>query len=597
MIKVSILIVICFLTLNFNAYSQRPDYKVLIEKYRKIFKEEMAIYHDAGLSIALVDGDSIVWCEGFGYYNQKEHKPVTGHTPLHIGSICKVFTGLAVMQLAEKGKINIDAPYLQYVPEFKMKSRFGPIGNITTRQILTHHAGIPDYIKDKFSTKPAYFTSVLDLVNDDYASFPPDLIFSYSNTGFSILGNLIEKVSGQSYFSYMKKNILDPVQMNESGFVIDNKVPESVLLGYDNSGKEHTELAVYDAPAGCIYSTAYDMAKFIKIHLAWGKNNQVSVFDSTTMAQMMKTQNTKVHLDYGSPYGLAWRVYFNDAGRSIQHDGGTLYHRSEIAISPYAGLGVVMLSNSASGKPLLHNDYDLINEALEIKKKYIKLDIPGQRDSFELKHHFKYAASLPNEINFKTLSEKELDDVSGRYGTFGYFVDVKKDTNALGVNIMGQQFYLLPTENDEFIAAGNKNKNSVLPTMRYFFEKYNNSQIMVQIDQWGNQAIIGEKMETIKPDKTWSDRLGNYKTNGINDYQMFSDYSLNFENGMLYLKSKFNMEMPGAANGADVIMPLKIINTNLAVVYGYGRFSGQAIQFIQKDKFKFMGFEGTKIEN
>lgn len=90
---------------------KQPDYTPLIEKYRSIFLREMDQYHDAGMSIALVDGDSIIWCEGFGYYNKANKQKVTGHTAFHIGSICKVFTGLAIMQLQEKGKLNIDKPF------------------------------------------------------------------------------------------------------------------------------------------------------------------------------------------------------------------------------------------------------------------------------------------------------------------------------------------------------------------------------------------------------------------------------------------------------------------------------------------------------
>lgn len=279
-----------------------------------------------------------------------------------------------------------------------MKSQYGSAKDITTRMILSHHAGIPDFIKDKFRPVQPYFTGVLDYVNDDYATFPPNTIFSYSNAGFSILGNLIENVTHSSYFDYIQKNILDPLAMHETGFVTDTVVPLSVRLGYSSTGEEHFEMPVYDAPAGCLYSTAYDMAKFIKANIDYGLYNKQRIFDSTTLIKMMEDQSRQIPLDFGQPYGLAWDIYYNDCGKSIHHGGGTLYHRAELSICPEAKIGIVMLSNSASGRPLLHADYDILNEAVRIKglaaipvPAIYKNDITGQNhfqmfSDFELRY-------------------------------------------------------------------------------------------------------------------------------------------------------------------------------------------------------------------
>lgn len=591
----AIILVTILLSVNCSMFSQSgkniPDYTPLIEKYRKILIDEIEKNNVAGLSIALVDGDSTVWCEGFGYYNKEEKKAVTGHTPFHIGSICKAFTGLAVMQLEENNKLNINDPFGKYVPEFKIKTRFGSLDKITIRSILTHHAGIPDYIKDKFAVIPPYFTGVLDLVNNDYAVFPPNTIFSYSNTGFSILGNLIESVSGTNYFDFMQTNILTPLEMNETGFVKDNKVPESVLLGYNMKGEEQHELAVFDSPAGCIFSTAYDMAKYIKAHLNWGKYKNKTVFDSTTLDKMMQIQNSDVFLDLGSPYGLAWRIYFNDAGKSIQHDGGTLYHRAELSISPECGLGVIMMSNSASGKPLYHADYDILNEALKIKG--VKPKTPAAKSVKNIlhpEHNFVFRESEINQIKYVNKSIDELTKYSGKYGTFGMYLTITPDSNSLFVDIRGQKFYLLPLENDEFIPAGKNDRNTINPTNRFYFEKVNDNLILLQVDQWGNHNILAEKIEMQPLTNVWQERLGGYNTDGINNYQMFSDFKLTSSEGLLLLSAKFNMEF---GSDTDVIIPLKIINDNLAIVWGYGRFSGQAVQFVKNNNsetMRFMGF-------
>jgi CubicO group peptidase (beta-lactamase class C family) len=581
---------LCIIASQGRAQQRHPDYSPLIAKYRTLLAKEMEHYHDAGMSIALVDRDSVVWCEGFGYYG-KNKTPVTGHTAFHIGSICKTFTGLGVMQLQEDGKINIDSAFSKYVPAFRMKSLFGPIEAITVRSMLTHHAGIPDYIKDKFALKPPYFTGVLDLVNRDYATFPPGAVFSYSNSGFSLLGNLIEASSGMSYFDFLRQRILLPMEMNETGFAVDDQVPESVHCGYDTQGNEQIELAVQDAPAGCLYSTAYDMAKYIQTHLRWGKYLNHQVFDSSTLVRMMEVQTDSVFLDFGSPYGLAWRTYDTDGGLSIQHDGGTLYHRAEIAIAPLAGIGVVMLSNSASGKPLLHNDYDLMNEAMKIKGiTPARAATPRIANLKHPEHNFTYREG--SEIHFAEKNAAELSRLCGTYGTFGMTLEVKPDSNALSVTMTGNRFYLLPADRNEFLPAGLNSRMAVDSSTRFYFEPVNNGFVIVHVDRWGNHAMMAQQIEHQPLTAQWKNRLGSYAHDGVNTYQMFSDFSLQHDDGLLLLKAKFNMEMPGA--GPFVVAPLKIINDSLAVVWGFGRLSGQAVQFIRSgdngETMQFMGF-------
>lgn len=570
-----------------------PDYSPLIEKYRNIFLQEMDKYHDAGMSIALVDGDSIVWCEGFGHYNKADKQPVTGHTPFHIGSVCKVFTGLAVMQLQEKEKIDIDKPFFRYVPAFRMKSQYGSARNITTRMILSHHAGIPDFIKDKFMPVQPYFTGVLDHVNADYATFAPNTIFSYSNAGFSILGNLVENVSRTSYYDYMRKNILDPLQMRETGFVTDTLVPLSVRLGYNSRGEERLEQPVYDAPAGCLYSTAYDMAKFIIAHTNWGMYGSQKIFDSVTLVKMMENQSAQVVLDFGKPYGLAWNIYYNDGGKSIQHDGGTLYHRAELSISPYAKMGVIILSNSSSGKPLLHADYDILNEAIRIKGLHA-LPMPlTHKNNISENHNLD--PEQKRKPSLRRVSPDQLKQYEGSYGTFGTFYKVTADSDVLILDATGRKFYLLPVEKDLFAATTTKDTTAIHPFNWYYFEKLEEQLLLVQLDYSGYHYIAGEKILPATPDTIWQQRLGKYTSDGKNAYQVFSAFELRYTDNMFFLSAKFNMDF---GLPLTVFMPLRIINKRLAKVYGYGRLSGQYIQFKKtgkkKEVMKFMGFECTQ---
>lgn len=413
--------------------SSPPDYTSFINKYRSVFTDEMKANHIAGLSIAIVDGDSLVWCEGFGYYNEKEKKPVTGQTPLNIGSICKTFTGLAVLQLQEQGKLNIDRPFKSYIPEFRMKSLYGSVDSIPVRDFMTHHAGVPDFIRDKLSDNPPYFTTVLDYVNNDYATSAPNTVSAYSNAGISLLGNLIEKVSGESYFSVVQKQILDPLDMTESGFTT-GMLPEPVSLGYNSRGEEMKELKVLDAPVGCLYSSAYDMAKYIKAMLKKGTYKHHQLISPASFAEMTRIQNEDVFLDFGNPAGLTWTIYFNDAGKCIEHAGGTINHRAELCIAPDAGIGIIIMSNSSNGGTCMYREnYDLFSEILKLKGQNPVVSVKPVPNKRHPEHHFKFR---DNEKPVLTeLPSSALKEIAGQYGTFGMIYSIDLIGNRLHTNI------------------------------------------------------------------------------------------------------------------------------------------------------------------
>ena len=578
-----------------STQGQAPDYGPLIEKYRKILAEEMQQNHVAGLSIALVDGNKVVWAEGFGWYDSLSKKTVTPETPFHIGSVCKTFTGLAIMQLQEAGKLNINDPLKKYLPGFNLRSLHGSTETISLRSIMSHHAGIPDFVIDKFSANPPDFKKVLNLVNDDYATQKPNTHFSYSNAGISLLGNVIEQSSGMSYYDYVRMKILEPLDMRNTGFVKGTGDPVSVKFGYNLKGEEKTELAVWDAPAGCIYASAADMAKYIQAHLSWGRVGKHKVFDSSSLVRMMQVENAHVFADLASPQGLVWKLYRTDGGWGIQHDGGTLFHRAELSIVPAAGIGVVILSNSSSGKPLQHADYDIVNEAIRIKGKQIADAYPSVvRNLHHPEHAFSYNGSTktPSPV-FAEWSDEKLKYFSGHYGTFGAMFTLTAEKNALKVQVMNQTFYLLPAENNEFIPAGANNRMMIRPDMRMYFDSVDSRIILVQCDTWGTQNILAEKLPEQTMNDAWKQRLGKWRMNGNEPFQLISDAALIDKDGQLLLSNKFNIEMPGI-DGDRVQVPLRIISDTLAITVGFSRFGGQALQVVRqpdgRETLKIFGY-------
>jgi CubicO group peptidase (beta-lactamase class C family) len=135
-----------------NLFSQIDEKELdeLKQEIRLMIQKDMKIYKVVGISIALVDDQNVVWSEGFGYADQANNIPANSQTIYRVGSVSKLFTATSVMQLVENQKINLDEPIQTYIPEFKIKSRFEKQGEITARNLMTHHSGLPSDIENNF---------------------------------------------------------------------------------------------------------------------------------------------------------------------------------------------------------------------------------------------------------------------------------------------------------------------------------------------------------------------------------------------------------------------------------------------------------------
>jgi CubicO group peptidase (beta-lactamase class C family) len=158
----------------------RGDYEPVKAYLAALIQYEMKKRDVTGLSIALVDDRTILWAEGFGYADQAAKIPATSDTVYRAGSISKLFTATAAMQLAERGRLDIDAPLSASLPQFGIKSRFAGAGAITPRTIMTHHSGLPrDLLQGMWVEAPEPFTAVAHRIRDEYAAYPPNYVFSY----------------------------------------------------------------------------------------------------------------------------------------------------------------------------------------------------------------------------------------------------------------------------------------------------------------------------------------------------------------------------------------------------------------------------------
>jgi CubicO group peptidase (beta-lactamase class C family) len=225
-------------------------------------------YHDVGLLngvVLVADHGTVIYKSGFGYANFEWQVPNTPDTKFRIGSVTKPFTAILVLQQVEAGKIKLDAPVTEYLPEYRADTG----ARVTVRQLLTHTSGIPTYKAPQIleQTSPIGTTALVKKWCSGDLEFEPGTGWGYNNCGYLLLGMILERTTGKTYADLLRDGILKPAEMNDSG--VDTSQLFLPKRGY---GYEWTPLAgLRPAPyneistalgAGDIYSTAEDMFRF-----------------------------------------------------------------------------------------------------------------------------------------------------------------------------------------------------------------------------------------------------------------------------------------------------------------------------------------------
>ena len=247
-----------------------------------------------GMSAVVVSGGRRVLAAGYGFADRSRKIPVTVDTVFPIASITKLFTATAVMQLVERGAVDLDSPVSRYLPQ--MAGPGGPDDAPTVRQLLTHHAGIQGNIMEGFELKepdPTAFRDVPRLVASLPRTSAPDTVFAYCNAGFSVLGCLVEAAGGTGYTDAVERGILEPLGMSRTRFFTAPADVEDAVIGYEG----RRPVPVYpmrDIPAGALLSTAADMERFMGFVFDRGRDG---VLGRAAFDEMTRRQNAHVPLD------------------------------------------------------------------------------------------------------------------------------------------------------------------------------------------------------------------------------------------------------------------------------------------------------------
>lgn len=194
-------------------------YEEIASQLRDIVRREIDAKDIPAMSIALIDGDQTVWTEGFGFSDAAKMKPATEETVYRVGSVSKLFTDVAVMQLVEEGQFQLDVPVQTYIPSFRPKNPFDV--PITLRQLMSHRSGLvrESPVGNYFDpTGPSIRRAVASL-SDTALVYRPDTKTKYSNAGITVVGHAIEATQNVPFSQWMDEAVLKPLGMHNSSFV------------------------------------------------------------------------------------------------------------------------------------------------------------------------------------------------------------------------------------------------------------------------------------------------------------------------------------------------------------------------------------------
>lgn len=302
-----------------------------------------------GVALGITRGNQIVHLRGFGVAD-RSGRPVTPQTPFIIGSLSKSFTALAVMQLVEEGKIELEAPVQRYIPWFSVADPYAST-RITVRHLLYHTSGIPNNtgLWVAAGTGETKLEQRIREMNSIALAHPPGTTFEYSNANYMLLGLLVQTVSGQSYEAYVPQHIFTPLSMQNSFVSQSEAMQHGMATGYRWwFGVPFPADVPYlqDAlPAGYIISSAEDMTRFLIVNLNEGRYGNVSVLSPTGIAELHRPAVKAGGEDY---YGMGWVIGSASGTPILTHSGDAANFHADMFLVPGKQWGIVVLTNVAN---------------------------------------------------------------------------------------------------------------------------------------------------------------------------------------------------------------------------------------------------------
>jgi len=335
------LIAVCFLvlsSLNISAQDKAKQIEELLNKYN-----QYGLFNGSAL---VSENGKVILQKGYGSANMEWNIPNQSDTKFRLGSITKQFTALLIVKLAEEGKIKLDVPITTYLPDYPKETG----DKITTHNLLTHTSGIPNYTsapnfmneKARNPYSPSDFVKTFSSLP---LEFKPGEKFAYSNSGYFLLGYIVEKISGKTYEQYLQETIFTPLKMINSGYDHSDIILKNRAAGYEKTGKKFVNASYIDMSipyaAGSLYSTVEDL-------YLWDQG----LYTNKLLSEKSMESLFKPYIAQGNEaYGYGW--FLKDATKSakekvkvVEHGGGINGFNTNISRVPSDKILIVLLNNT-----------------------------------------------------------------------------------------------------------------------------------------------------------------------------------------------------------------------------------------------------------
>jgi len=353
---------------NAIAPTQSHAVQPLFAKLDEFIARHMRETGAPGMTLALANRDGLIRASTYGFADTKAGLKVVNETMFEIGSVSKSFVGLALVQLKEEGKLDFDKPVTEYLPWLKINTRFDAI---TTHHLLTHSAGLPG--------APLLLDALLCEL---WTAYAPGKRFLYSNTGYNILGFLIEALDKRPFADAMRERLLVPMGMTASRPTITNDIRKHMAIGYEplSEGKPfplrgtlaEAQWIEVDVAAGSIASTPADMAKYIRTLLNRGALPRGRLISEDAFKLFTKAAINSPYRGEPASYGYGLWVSDIEGHMRLRHTGGMVAFSSSLDVDVTSGVGAFasVNANLRGYRPVAVTKYavELFNASLDGKK-------------------------------------------------------------------------------------------------------------------------------------------------------------------------------------------------------------------------------------
>jgi len=330
---------------------ETPQGRKLFRQARERIQRGIAERGIPSLAIAVAQGNTVLWEEGFGWADRERRIAATPHTLYSLASISKPITATAVMILKERGLLELDHPINDYLGESKLHAWVGNVEEATVRRVANHTSGLPLHYQFFYQDEP-YLPPFIGETIRRYGNLvtAPGERFQYSNLGYGLLSQVIAQLSGKSYAEFLREEVFLPLHMRRASVNVGPGLEAYQAQRYGSNGVRYPFYTCDHPGASAVYCSVHDLMRFCLFHLQQPLSDQKAIVSTETINEM---QTPTARQSTFERYGVGWRIYEDVPDLPIVgHSGGMDGVNNLLKMVPAAQIAVAILTNTNGNRDI-----------------------------------------------------------------------------------------------------------------------------------------------------------------------------------------------------------------------------------------------------